>query len=81
MLKSHRYIVYETKQVSQDMTSWINSWKVNKSCKDNVKTVESQSIESEVIAEECANLFVERSSELRYTHFIETLARRLREGI
>lgn len=54
------------KQVSQSMTSFINSWKINKSCKDNVKTVESLPMaDSDSVADECDNLFADRSSELR----------------
>ena len=49
------------------MTTFVNSWKLNKTCKDNVQTVTESPrlIEAAVDTDKCDSLFAEKDSDLR----------------
>lgn len=78
-LSNNLYIFFLNQQISKDMISFVNSWKINKSCKDNVQTVTDsrhvllQSMStSGVDSNVCDNLFDDKDSDLRYDNILKT---------
>lgn len=54
-------------QFSKDLNTFINSWKLNKSCKDNIITSTEQTDKTALVYDrECSKMFRDETSTLRY---------------